>query len=181
MLPLLLLVLAFVPMIVEARRSAVNARALLERGAREPDGDVYAGMQLAYPASFLLMVAEAWLRQRTFGPVFIVGAAVFAAAKSLKYWAIATLGSRWTFRVLVPPDATLVTSGPYRHLRHPNYVGVVGEILGMALMAQAPVTGTLALLVFGALLRARVRVEEDALRTADRVRRASKDTGSRVL
>jgi methyltransferase len=181
MLPLLLLVLAFVPMAFEARRSAANARALLQRGAREPVDDVYAGMQVAYPASFLAMAAEAWLRQRTFGPMFAAGAVVFVAAKGLKYWAIGSLGARWTFRVLVPPDSILVTSGPYRHMRHPNYVGVMGEILGMALLAQAPVTGATALLVFGALIRARIRVEEEALRTTDQAARASKHPGSRVL
>ena len=68
---------------------------------------------------------------------------VFALAKGLKYWAIATLGDRWTFRVLVPPRSTRVAAGPYRFLRHPNYVGVAGELAGMALMAQAPIAGSL--------------------------------------
>jgi isoprenylcysteine carboxyl methyltransferase (ICMT) family protein YpbQ len=51
-------------------------------------------------------------------------------------------------------------------MRHPNYVGVAGELAGMALMAQAPVTGILALLTFGTLLLARIRVEERALSDA---------------
>jgi methyltransferase len=181
MLPLLLLVIAFVPMAFEARRSAGNARALIERGAREPEGDVYAGMQVAYPACFLAMTAEAWLRHQTPGAVFAAGATVFVAAKGLKYWAIASLGPRWTFRVLVPPDSILVTSGPYRHMRHPNYLAVMGEILGMALMARAPVAGAAALVVFGALIRVRIGVEDRALRTTDRAVRASKDSESRVL
>jgi methyltransferase len=83
--------------------------------------------------------------------------------KGLKYWAIATLGERWSFRVLVPPHSALVTSGPYRFMRHPNYLAVMGELAGMALLANAPVSGVAALLVFGGLLRARIRVEERAL------------------
>jgi len=91
------------------------------------------------------------------------GAVVFAAAKAIKYWAIATLGDRWTFKVLVLPGAPLVTGGPYRWLRHPNYVGVVGELVGAALMAYAPLAGAVSVLLFGVLLIARIRVEERAL------------------
>jgi methyltransferase len=162
-LPLVLFVLAFVPMALEARRSRSNDRRLRAQGAREAEGDVYPVMQVAYPACFLAMVIEASLRGRTFTGVFVAGAVVFAAAKGLKYWAIATLGPRWTFRVLVPPGSTLVASGPYRHMRHPNYVGVAGEMLGMALMSQAPTAGSAATIGFAALLLARIRVEERAL------------------
>ena len=97
------------------------------------------------------------------GGLFAAGLAVFVAAKALKYWAIGTLGARWTFRVLVPPRSTLVTSGPYRFMRHPNYAGVLGELAGMAVMARAPIAGGVALAAFAALIAARVRVEERAL------------------
>jgi methyltransferase len=160
---LLLFALAFIPMLAEARVAARNDRTLRSLGAREPHDDVFAVMQIAYPACFLAMIAEGWLRGAHAGPVAIAGASVFAAAKILKYWAIATLGSRWTFRVLVPPRSSRILSGPYRYLRHPNYVGVWGELAGMALLAQAPVAGVLALAGFGWLMRLRVRVEERAL------------------
>jgi methyltransferase len=163
MLPAVLFLLVFVPMIAEARRSAVNDRRLRSAGAIEPDGDVYQIMQLAYPLCFLLPIAEAWWRGAGFGAVFAVGLAVFVAAKALKYWAIATLGERWTFRVLVPPGSQRIVSGPYRLMRHPNYVAVAGELLGAALMAQAPLTGSIAFLVFGSLMLRRIRVEEGAL------------------
>ena len=91
------------------------------------------------------------------------GLAVFGAAKALKAWAISSLGVRWTFRVLVPPGDPLVTRGPYRVLRHPNYVAVCGEILGVALTVWAPFTGTAALAGFGWLLRRRIAVEDRAL------------------
>jgi methyltransferase len=162
-LPLVIFALGFVPMALEARRSRANERRLREQGAREPAGDVYPAMQVAYPACFLAMALEAWLRGRTFTGVFAAGVVVFAAAKALKYWAIASLGRRWTFRVLVPPGSALVASGPYRHMRHPNYLGVAGEMVGMALMSQAPIAGTAATLGFAALLLARIRVEERAL------------------
>jgi methyltransferase len=160
---LALAALAFVPMIAEAVRSAVNERALRAAGASEPARDVYKFMQLAYPACFAAMTMEAWTRGNTFATAGWMGAAVFASAKALKYWAIATLGSRWTFRVLVPPGSQRILRGPYRLLRHPNYVAVVGELAGFAALAGSPVTGIIAFLLFGALLIARIRVEERAL------------------
>jgi methyltransferase len=162
--PLSLAALSFIPMLLEARLSARNERRLRHSGAVEPAGDVYRVMAVAYPACFLAMLAEAWIRGAAPGGRFAAGLALFAAAKALKYWAIATLGARWSFRVLVPPRASLVTSGPYRLARHPNYIGVVGELLGMSIMARAPVAGVVALAVFSGLILARIRIEERALR-----------------
>ncbi len=163
MLPLVLFVVAFVPMLLEAARSARNERALRSMGAVEPPGDVYRAMQVVYPACFLAMIGEAWARGRGASVLLGAGAAIFIAAKALKYWAIATLGVRWSFRVLVPPGAPHVGSGPYRFLSHPNYAGVAGELIGMALMAQALWSGTVSVLAFGALMLARIRVEDRAL------------------
>jgi methyltransferase len=95
--------------------------------------------------------------------VSVAGLVVFLLAKAIKYWAIATLGPRWTFRVLVPPASTLIATGPYRFMRHPNYVGVMGELAGMGIMAQAPISGALSVVVFGLIIVARIRVEERAL------------------
>ena len=159
----LLFVLAFAPMILEARLSARNDAVLRSRGASEPAGDVYSLMQVAYPGAFLAMLIESWFRSPRAESVFFVGAAVFIAAKALKYWAIGTLQERWTFRVLVPPGSYPVSHGPYRVLNHPNYVAVVGELAGFALMAHAWLTGPVMTTLFALLIRARIGVEERAL------------------
>lgn len=164
----LLLAAVFVPMLLEARRSRRNERRLRVAGAHEAARDVYPLMQVAYPACFLAMIAEGWARQAPTDAWTVGGAAVFGAAKTLKYWAIASLGPRWTFRVLVVPGARLVADGPYRWLRHPNYAGVLGEIAGVALMACAPLAGPASLAGFGALIAARIRVEERALEACER-------------
>jgi len=163
MLPVFLLACAFVPMAFEARLAARHDRALRAAGAVEPAGDVFPLMQWMYPLAFVAMAAEAWGRRAQANAVLAAGALVFALAKAIKYWAIATLGSRWTFRVLVPPSSSLIRTGPYRFMRHPNYVGVMGEIAGMALMAQAPLSGVVSFLAFAWLIAARIRVEERAL------------------
>lgn len=163
MVPLALLFAALVPMLFEARIAARHDRALRSAGAMEPPGDVFRLMQVAYPACFVGMAAEAWARGSVLSQVSAGGAVVFALAKGLKYWAIATLGPRWSFRVLVPPHTSRITAGPYRFLRHPNYAAVVGELAGMALMAQAPIAGVASIVGFGLLMIARIRVEERAL------------------
>lgn len=160
---LMLGTIVLVTMIFEAWLSSRNERELRAQGAAEPHDDVYWVMRVAYPAAFLAMLAEGWRR----GPVVDVhvaaGFALFVGAKLLKYWVIVSLGVRWTFRVLVPPGSTRVLTGPYRLLRHPNYLAVMGELAGAALIAHAPVTGSVALAGFGALLLLRIRVEERAL------------------
>jgi len=98
----------------------------------------------------------------------IAGATVFVLAKAFKWWAILTLGPFWTFRVIVVPGVTLVATGPYRWLRHPNYVGVVGELAGAALMTGALVTGPIAAAGFLFLLSKRIAVESRMLESATR-------------
>jgi methyltransferase len=158
-----LIVLAYLPMLLETRRSVRNERALRAAGAVEPKDDVYPWMQLVYPTGFLAMIVEGWARGATVTRVTIAGAIVFLAAKALKYWTIATLGGRWSFRVLVPPRSSRILRGPYRLMRHPNYLGVAGEIAGFAMLAGAPIAGVLMFAAFGAIMLARIRVEERAL------------------
>jgi methyltransferase len=147
----------------EAVLSRVNETALRRQGAVEPPGDVYRVMQWAYPASFLAMALEGAWRGPAPARMLLTGLAIFGVAKALKLWAIASLGERWSFRVLVVPGRALVASGPYQWMRHPNYLAVLGEILGVALTVLAPVTGLLALAGFGALLWRRMAIEDRAL------------------
>ncbi len=163
---LAVLVIVFGLMLVEVRRSQRNERELRARGAVEPDRDVYGLMQLAYPGAFAAMAIEAMWREPRLGTLFWSGVAVFGAGKALKYWAVATLGPLWTFRVLVLPEHPRVTGGPYRFMRHPNYVGVLGELVGAALLLQVPVTGAIATLGFGWLLARRMALEGQALERA---------------
>jgi len=161
--PLVLAAVVFGTMIGETYVSARHDRALRAQGAREPANDVYRVMAVAYPGAFLALLAEAVLRGSRADRWFAAGLVVFGAAKALKYWAIITLGPRWTFRVLVPPQSTRSVDGPYRWIAHPNYVGVAGELAGAAIALHAFVTGPVALAGFGALMWRRVRIEEAAL------------------
>jgi methyltransferase len=168
---------AFVPMLAEAARSRRNEATLRARGAIEPAGDVYPWMQVAYPACFVAMAAEAAIRRQPADVSLVAGAAVFILAKALKYSAIAALGDRWSFRVLVLPGKPLISSGPYRWMRHPNYVGVAGELIGAALMAGSPIAGVISFVTFGGIMLARIRVEDRALSGAPRARPPERSGG----
>jgi len=173
-----LAIVIFGSMLLEARRASRNERAQRARGGVEPENDVYPVMRVAYPAAFAAMLAEGFARGGAAPALLVAGAITFAAAKALKWWAIRSLGFSWTFRVIVVPGSPLVVTGPYRMLRHPNYVAVVGELIGVALMAGAEVAGPVATAVFGALLLRRIAVEEQTLGlTARRPPSASKREG----
>jgi methyltransferase len=109
-------------------------------------------------------VAEPWLLARSFSPsLATMCIAVLVGAQALRWWAITSLGPRWTTRVIVLTDAEPVTGGPYRWLRHPNYVAVMLEMIALPLVGGAWMTAVLASLGNALLLRARIATEERAL------------------
>lgn len=143
--------------------SRFNERQLRAQGAVEPPGDVMASMRWAYPVSFVAIGVEGSISGPAPDSILLSGLVLFGFAKALKAWAIASLGPRWSYRVLILPGVPLVTSGPYRYLSHPNYLAVVGELISVAMIVAAPLTGVLATFGFGVLMRARIRVEDRAL------------------
>jgi methyltransferase len=148
---------------VEAARSRRHEAALRARGAVEPRSSVFAWMRVVYPGLFVATMGEGAIRGLPAAWIVSVGGAVFLAAKILKWSAILALGELWSFRVLVVPGVPLVVSGPYRYLRHPNYVALVGEIAGVTLLFGAWIAGPLSLVLFGWLLVRRIHEEERAL------------------
>lgn len=163
-------------LLAETRVSKAHEARLQARGAIRPEGDAYLALKLLYPTAFLVMGAEGlWRGQASVaaGPIaiaepgepawFASGLLLFVASKALKYWAIASLGELWTFRVYVIPGVPLVRTGPYRHVAHPNYIAVVGELVGTAMMMGARVSGPVMIALFGLALAARVRFENRVL------------------
>jgi methyltransferase len=91
---------------------------------------------------------------------------VLVAAQGLRWWCIRVLGPRWNTRVVVIPAMPLVDRGPYRWLRHPNYVAVVAEGVALPLVHTNWVTATVFTAANAAVLRRRIRVENVALTDA---------------
>lgn len=116
---------------------------------------------------FTMLPAEAllapWPRLAWWSVAAVAG---ILLAQALRYWVIFTLGERWTVRVVTLPGRAPVAAGPYRFLRHPNYVAVMLEALAWPLLFSAWATLPTAALVTALALARRIRVEDRALAQA---------------
>ncbi len=145
--------------LAELALAAANTRRLRALGAVEIDARGYpwfAALHAAWLGSLLLLLpaneAPSW-------PLL----ALYAALQFGRIWVIASLGRRWTTRIIVLPGAPLVRAGPYRWLRHPNYAVVIAEIAVLPLAFGA---ATIALVFSAAnlvLIARRIRIEDAAL------------------
>jgi len=145
--------------LVIARR---NTAALIARGAHEIG-------ERDYP--LIVAVHAAWLTSLWLlapgRPIFWFLIAVFVLLQVARLWVLATLGRRWTTRIIVLPGEPLVTRGPYRFLRHPNYAVVAGEIAVLPLAFGLVGTAILFSILNAAVLTIRIRSEVGALAKAD--------------
>lgn len=147
--------------------SARNARRLLARGAREHGRGHYPLLVLLHALFPLALLAEVLvLGARPSGPAPL-WLALWLAAQGLRYAAMRALGEHWNTRVLVLPGAPLVRRGPYRWLRHPNYLAVVIEFIAAPLMFGAWRTALAFSLANLLMLAVRIRCEERALAGAE--------------
>jgi methyltransferase len=144
-----------------SRRNAAWARSL---GAIEYGQGHLRWMKLLHATFLLGCVAEVWLLARPFLPALGWSCLALAlGSQALRYWAIATLGRRWNVAVLVMPGVPAVTAGPFRFLRHPNYLAVVAEGVAVPLIHSAFLTALVFSVLNAWLLAVRMRCEERAL------------------
>jgi len=152
-------VLARLAELFVARR---NTRRLLVMGGYEVGSGHYpliVTLHVGWVLALALLVPTATSPQ----PHFL---ALFALIQPFRYWIIHSLGSRWTTRVIVVPGLALVRNGPYRWLRHPNYMVVVAEIALLPLVFWAWEIALGFSLLNAIILLYRCRIEDRALATA---------------
>ncbi|MFE9534635.1 isoprenylcysteine carboxyl methyltransferase family protein [Streptomyces sp. NPDC006691] len=137
----------------------------LARGGVESGRGHYPTMVLLHTGLLLGCLAETQLAPRAFLPALGWPMLTLAlGAQVLRWWCITTLGPRWNTRVVVVPGLPLVTAGPYRLLRHPNYLAVVVEGIALPLVHSAWLTALCFTLLNLPLLVTRLRCETLALR-----------------
>ena len=152
--------------LVELRISARHATLLRARGAVEHGRGHYPLLVLVHTLLPLGMIAEAWFLDARPGALWPLWALLFALAQGLRYAAIRALGQFWNVRVLVVPGAGLVRTGPYRWLKHPNYVAVVIELIAAPMLIGAWRTALVVTALNAVALTLRIRCEERALEAA---------------
>lgn len=156
-------VLARLVELAVARRHLAWAR---QHGGVEFGAGHYPVMVLLHAGLLVGCLVEVLLLDAPFVPALAAAMlAVLVAAHALRWWCIRSLGRQWNTRVVVVPGLPLVSRGPYRLLRHPNYVAVVAEGLALPLVHGAWVTAAVFTVCNAALLVVRIRVEERALGT----------------
>jgi len=146
-----------------------HQRALVAAGARVVERDRFRLIVAVHVAFVAACVVEIETSKRAgLGAWTAPALVVFMVGQGLRWWARRTLGPMWTTRVVVLPSAPLVTSGPYRWLRHPNYAGVVLEMAALPVAFGLWWTAAGAVVAVLGVLASRVRVEERALGIAPR-------------
>jgi methyltransferase len=135
-----------------------NTARLLARGAHEEGAAHYPLIVLLHAAWLAGLWYLAWDQ-----PVNLGWLGVFILLQLGRVWVIATLGERWTTRIIVLPGAPLIASGPYRFVSHPNYCVVAAEILVLPLLFGLVWFGLVFSLLNGLVLWLRIRTEAAAL------------------
>ena len=157
----LLLALVTLGRVAELFLARRNTRALLSRGAAE----VAPGHYPAIVALHTLWLGALWI----FGmdqPVDAFWLAIFLVLQVGRVWVLTTLGARWTTRIIVMPGERLVARGPYRHVNHPNYIVVIGEIAVLPLCLGLPWLAVVFTVLNAAVLTIRIRAENAGLEMA---------------
>jgi methyltransferase len=135
-----------------------NTRSLLARGAHEVARGHYPYM-VAVHGGWLVAL---WLLGPG-PPIHIIPLVIYIALQIARAWVIATLGERWTTRIIILPGEPLVRHGPYRWLDHPNYLIVIGEIAILPLVFGLPVVAAFFSVLNAMVLWVRLREENEAL------------------
>lgn len=183
MLTVWLALVAFVAAtrVVELGISRRHRRVLLARGARAVPERGFSAMVLLHAGVLVGSLAEPWLWERQvpgwFGATMAAGV---LAANALRVAAIRSLGEHWNVRVVDSTALGVVTTGPYRFVRHPNYVAVFLELLLLPLVRGAWVTAAVGAALHYVVLRRRIRLEESVL-SADPAYRSAMGDKPRFL
>jgi methyltransferase len=150
--------------ILELRLSRGHAGKAFARGGIEYGRGHFPAMAVLHAAFLVSCALEVVLLHRPFpGALGWIALCAFLLAQALRYWAIASLGDRWNVRVIVVPGDVPVGRGPYRFLRHPNYLAVAVEMVALPLVHGAFLTAIVFSTLNAAILRVRIRTEEIAL------------------
>ena len=149
--------------LVIAKRNEKNMRT---QGAYEVGASHYPLMILLHVSFFISLLVEVTTFNLTSSPLFLVFLIMFLCVQGLRVWCLTSLGSFWNTKIIILPGANVVTKGPYKYLRHPNYLVVSMEIALLPLMFEAYFTAICFTILNSLMLSIRIPTEERALKEA---------------
>jgi methyltransferase len=159
-----LLVLVGIGRLAELVISRRNQRRLEKQGARKIPEPHFRFMVLVHACVLIGAGAEVLFLHRPLIPALAIPmAALFVLSNALRWWVIRVLAGRWNVEVMDASQAGVVSSGPYRWVRHPNYIGVVAEVFSLPMIHTAWITAIAGTLGYLEILRRRLRVEDGVL------------------
>jgi methyltransferase len=150
--------------VLELRHSRRNQQQLRQNGSRQAAEPGYKWMVAFHSSVLVGSCVEVVVLQRPWIPALGISAlALFTLANLTRWWVIRTLGTRWNTEVMSASRLGIITAGPYRWVRHPNYTAVFAEMLALPLIHSAWITATLGTLAHVIVLRRRVLLEESVM------------------
>lgn len=165
------LFIVFIPFLViqrlfELRLAKRNEELVRKEGAVEYDKRGYKYIVYMHIGFFITLILEKYLLNREFNSLSLLFLLIFIFTQLLRYWAITSLGKYWNTKILVVPGASLVKTGPYKYMKHPNYLAVITEFAVIPLIFSCYITCIIfSILNFLTLIR-RIKIEEKALNIA---------------
>ena len=136
-----------------------------EKGAKEFGQSHYRWMVSMHLGFFLFLIIEVIVLKRELSEIWPLWLALFLIAQAGRIWVIMSLGKYWNTKIIVLPDADIVMKGPYKYVKHPNYLIVATEIIVIPLLFNAYLTAILFTLLNIWMMSVRIPLEERALRT----------------
>jgi methyltransferase len=159
----LLLVVALLRL-VELRISKRHQAQMVARGAAKVDEPRFRWMVVLHTAVLLGAAVEVVFLRRPFLPILAAFMfLIFFVANAVRWWVIRTLGEHWNVQVMDSTRLGVITAGPFRFVRHPNYAAVFAEMLALPLIHSAWITAALGSLAHIAVLAQRLSTEERVL------------------
>jgi methyltransferase len=159
-----LLVAVALMRILELRISKQHQKDMVARGAAKVDEPRFRWMVVLHTAVLLGAAAEVVFLKRPFIPLLAaVMFAMFLVANVVRWWVIRTLGNHWNVQVMDSTSLGVITSGPFRYVRHPNYAAVFSEMVALPLIHTAWITALAGSLAHIVVLSQRLSTEERVL------------------
>lgn len=144
-----------------------HEQSLKRLGAIEIDSNGYLFIVGMHAAFFVSLICERFILNHPVNPEWKILFLIFFAAQTLRYWAIISLGVYWNTKILVAPRHSLLTKGPYRFFRHPNYIVVMTELAVIPLIFSCYITSAAFTVINAVVIHRRIKIETDSLKKAN--------------